>query len=168
MVCLVLGGVREAFLKRKGRSRRKPAKCSSQLLFLQMPSGGRTRQLAAMRVAAFPFSHILYSLFHIPVLALHLKAHMLGYGTPMAIMKIIAEVKKQGNESPAALIRRFTKRVQSTQALMRVREERYFQRKLSKLKTKRRALVSLDKRKTYERLKKLGKIPEKVDGHGRR
>ena len=86
----------------------------------------------------------------------------------MAIMKVIAEVKKQGNESPAALIRRFTKRVQSTQALMRVREERYFQRKLSKLKTKRRALVSLDKRKTYERLKKLGKIPEKVDGHGRR
>ena len=79
-------------------------------------------------------------------------------------MKVIAEVKKQGNESPAALIRRFTKRVQSTQALMRVREERYFQRKLSKLKTKRRALVSLDKRKTYERLKKLGKIPEKVDG----
>ena len=82
----------------------------------------------------------------------------------MATMKVIAEVKKQGNESPAALIRRFTKRVQSTQALMRVREERYFQRKLSKLKTKRRALVSLDKRKTYERLKKLGKIPEKVDG----
>ncbi|HEY9585563.1 MAG TPA: hypothetical protein VJJ02_03160 [Candidatus Paceibacterota bacterium] len=84
-------------------------------------------------------------------------------------MKVIAEVKKQGNESGAALIRRFTKRVQGTKALMRVREERYFSRKLSKLKTKRRALVSLDKRKTYEHLKKLGKIVEKVPGNdGRR
>jgi ribosomal protein S21 len=45
-------------------------------------------------------------------------------------MKIIAEVKKQGNESAAALIRRFTKRVQGTQALSRVREERYFERKI--------------------------------------
>jgi hypothetical protein len=76
-------------------------------------------------------------------------------------MKIIAEVKKQGSESAAALIRRFTKRVQSTQALVRVREERYHNRKMSKLKLKRRALVSLDKRATFERLKKLGKIAEK-------
>lgn len=79
-------------------------------------------------------------------------------------MKIIAEVKKQGGESGAAIIRRFTKRVQGTKALMKVREERYFTRKMSKLKMKRRALVSMDKRKTYERMKKLGKIPEKVMG----
>lgn len=83
-------------------------------------------------------------------------------------MKVIAEVKKQGNESGAALIRRFTKRVQGTKALMKVREERYFSRKLSKLKTKRRALVSIDKRKVYERLKKLGKIAEKVPGESGR
>ena len=83
-------------------------------------------------------------------------------------MKIIAEVKKQGNESGAALIRRFTKRVQGTKALMRVREDRYFNRKLSKLKTKRRALVGLDKRKTDEHLKELGKIVEKAPGDGRR
>lgn len=84
-------------------------------------------------------------------------------------MKIIAEVKKQGNESAAALIRRFTKRVQSTQALSRVREDRYHTRALSKLKTKRRALVSLEKRAHYERMKKLGKIPEKTHGSdGRR
>jgi hypothetical protein len=81
-------------------------------------------------------------------------------------MKIIAEVKKQGGESGAAIIRRFTKRVQGTKALMKVREERYFTRKMSKLKTKRRALVSMDKRKSYDRLKKLGKIPEKVEGMG--
>jgi hypothetical protein len=83
-------------------------------------------------------------------------------------MKIIAEVKKQGNESGAALVRRFTKRVQGTKALMKVREERYFSRKLSKLKTKRRALVSIGKRKSYEHLKKLGKIVEKAPGDARR
>ncbi len=83
-------------------------------------------------------------------------------------MKIIAEVKKQGNESPAALIRRFTKRVQSTQALSRVREERYFTRKMSKLKQKRRALVGMEKKTTYDRLKKLGKIQERTPGDHRR
>jgi hypothetical protein len=86
-------------------------------------------------------------------------------------MKIIAEVKKQGNESGAALVRRFTKRVQGSKALMKVREERYFSRKLSKLKTKRRALVTIAKRKDYDRLKKLGKIAERVpgeNGRGRR
>jgi hypothetical protein len=84
-------------------------------------------------------------------------------------MKVIAEVKKQGSESGAAIIRRFTKRVQGTKALMKVREERYFTRKMSTLKTKRRALVGIDKKKTYDRLKKLGKIAEKVEGnHGRK
>ena len=84
-------------------------------------------------------------------------------------MKIIAEVKKQGSESAAALIRRFTKRVQSTQALVKVRQERYHQRKMSKLKTKRRALVGLAKREEFEKLKKLGKIPEKITrGRGHR
>ena len=84
-------------------------------------------------------------------------------------MKIIAEVKKQGNESGAALIRRFTKRVQGTKALIRVREGRYFSRKMSKLKMKNRALVSMEKGRVYNRLKKLGKIVEKTHGSdGRR
>ena len=83
-------------------------------------------------------------------------------------MKIIAEVKKQGSESAAALIRRFTKRVQSTQALVKVREERYHQRRMSKLKLKRRALVGMGKKVVYDRMKKLGKIPEKVHGENRR
>ena len=84
-------------------------------------------------------------------------------------MKVIAEVRKQGNESGAALVRRFTKRVQGTKALMRVREGRYFSRKMSKLKMKNRALVTIEKTRTYNRLKKLGKIVEKVQGNdGRR
>lgn len=88
--------------------------------------------------------------------------------TSFMAMVTIAEVRRQGNESPAALLRRFTKRVQATQALRKVREERYHARKLSKLKMKRRALVSIEKRKHYERLQKLGKSPEKTDTKGRR
>lgn len=76
-------------------------------------------------------------------------------------MAIIAEVKKQGNESAAALIRRFTKRVQGTQALMKVRSERYHTRKDSKLKLKRRALDGLEKHEKFTRLMKLGKTPAK-------
>jgi ribosomal protein S21 len=79
-------------------------------------------------------------------------------------MATIAEVKKTGSESPAAMIRRFTKRVQATQALSKVREERYFSRKLSKLKTKRRALDGIEKRVEYTRLAKLGKTPERTNG----
>lgn len=78
-------------------------------------------------------------------------------------MAVIAEVRKTGNESPAAMIRRFTKRVQATQALTKVREERYFSRKLSKLKTKRRALDGIRKRMEFERLSKLGKAPERTN-----
>lgn len=82
-------------------------------------------------------------------------------------MAIIAEVRKTGNESPAAMIRRFTKRVQATQALAKVREERYFSRKLSKLKLKRRALDGIRKRIEFTRLAKLGKTPERVNGSNR-
>jgi ribosomal protein S21 len=78
-------------------------------------------------------------------------------------MAIIAEVKKVGSESPAAMIRRFTKRVQGTQALTKVREERYFSRKLSKLKLKRRALDGIRKQIEFTRLLKLGKAPERAN-----
>ena len=78
------------------------------------------------------------------------------------------QVTKNNNESSANVIRRFTKRVQSTQALVKVREERYHTRKLSKLKQKRRALVGMGKKVVYDRLKKLGKIPEKVHGSDNR
>ena len=81
---------------------------------------------------------------------------------------INVSVAKTGTENSMSLIRRFTKRVQATKALMKVREERYFERSMSKLKMKRRALVSMSKRKDYDRLKKLGKIPDKVEGTGGR
>lgn len=75
-------------------------------------------------------------------------------------MSMIAEVKRQSNESASNLLRRFTKRTQQTNALTTVRGKRYHERELSDLKKKRGALVRLEKRDVYEHMKKLGKTVE--------
>ena len=74
-------------------------------------------------------------------------------------MVTVVEVKKNMNEPPMSLIRRFSRRVKSANILQKVRGNRFFSRKNSDLKTKSRALNGIAKRKEYERLKKLGKIP---------
>ncbi len=75
------------------------------------------------------------------------------------LMKTTVEVQKNTNETPISLIRRFSRRVKSSNTLQKVRGNRFFLRKNSSLKTKARALNRMAKRKEYERLKKLGKIP---------
>lgn len=76
-----------------------------------------------------------------------------------------AEVKKNNNESTISLIRRFTKRVQGAGTIRRVRSIRWSQRVPSDFKVKKSALVKLARRKEYELLKKMGKLPEpKVRG----
>ena len=75
------------------------------------------------------------------------------------LMKTTVEVQKNINETPISLIRRFSRRVKSSNTLQKVRGNRFFLRKDSGLKTKARALNRMTKRKEYERLKKLGKIP---------
>jgi len=71
------------------------------------------------------------------------------------------EVKKNNNENAVSLIRRFTKRVQGSGVIRRVRSIRYSQRQPNQAKMKKSALVVLGKRKEYEVLEKLGKLPEK-------
>lgn len=80
----------------------------------------------------------------------------------MAFMSTVnAEVKKNNNENAISLIRRFTKRVQSSGVLPRVRSIRWSKRKPSHFKVKKSALAVLGMRKKYELLKKLGKLPTK-------
>lgn len=74
-------------------------------------------------------------------------------------MSVNVEVKKSGTENSLGLIRRFQKRVQESGVLPRVRSHRYSDRPLSKFKRKKGALKILTRRKEYERLKKLGKLP---------
>lgn len=70
------------------------------------------------------------------------------------------EVKKNNQESTANLIRRFTKRVQGSGVLPRLRKERYHSREKSENVNRTRKLVKLGNKVKYELLLKLGKIQE--------
>lgn len=74
------------------------------------------------------------------------------------------EVKKNNQESTANLIRRFTKRVQGSGVLNRLRKHRYHEREKSPLVMRSKKLVKLGKKATYDKLLKLGKIQETTRG----
>ena len=70
------------------------------------------------------------------------------------------EVEKNQNESTANLMRRFTKRVQGSGIIQRVRKDRYFKRDKSDNVRRSAKLQKLEKTVKYEKLVKLGKIQE--------
>lgn len=73
-------------------------------------------------------------------------------------MSVNVEVVKQGNETPASLIRRFSKKMQSAGVVKKVRKIRYAGRVLSPLSRKKRALKRIVRFTEMERLRKLGKV----------
>jgi ribosomal protein S21 len=72
------------------------------------------------------------------------------------------EVKKNNQESTANLIRRFTKRVQGSGILNRLRKHRYHSREKSEMVNRAKKLIKLEKKEKYETLLKLGKIQEQA------
>ncbi len=74
------------------------------------------------------------------------------------------EVARNNNESSANVIRRFTKRVQGSGVLQRVRSERYYSRIKSRNVQKFARLKKLGKKEVYEKLLKLGKVQEQRRG----
>ncbi|MEK7163324.1 MAG: hypothetical protein AAB775_01265 [Patescibacteria group bacterium] len=79
------------------------------------------------------------------------------------------EVARSGTENPLGLLRRFTKRVQGSGILPRVRGIRYHERILSHYKTKMKTLKSIKHRAEMARDIKLGKInPDRERGRGKR
>ena len=72
--------------------------------------------------------------------------------------RTVIEVKKNSNENNASILRRFSRRVQESGIIHKVKGSRYNERKESKLKVKKSALKRMQKRKEIEVLKKLGKI----------
>ncbi len=72
-------------------------------------------------------------------------------------MITVIEVKKNSNESNMNLIRRFTRKVQESGIIQKVKSKRYNERAESKVKVKAHALKRLNKRKANEKLLKLGK-----------
>ena len=75
-------------------------------------------------------------------------------------MAINVAITRNTNESSANVIRRFTKRVQGSGHLPRLRSERYHQREKSSNVRRDARLKKLAKATEYERLVKLGKIQE--------
>ncbi len=75
-------------------------------------------------------------------------------------MAINVQVEKNNNESSANVIRRFTKRVQGAGIVPKARAGRYYTRIKSENVQRTAKLKKLAKKETYEKLLKLGKIPE--------
>ena len=71
------------------------------------------------------------------------------------------EVDKNNNENNISLLRRFTKRVQGSGILPRIRSIRYKERKLSAYKTKMKTLKSIRRKEEIAELIKMGKMPIK-------
>ncbi len=80
---------------------------------------------------------------------------------------INVEVTKNNNENTTSLIRRFTKRVQGSGVLPKVRKIRYAQRKPSDFKKKEGTLRKIERKAKFEELYKQGKV-ELRRGRGRK
>lgn len=68
------------------------------------------------------------------------------------------EIKKNSNENAASLIRRFSRKMQESGIIHKVKGDRYHERPLSKLSTKNMTVKRIARRIEIERLKKLGKM----------
>lgn len=71
------------------------------------------------------------------------------------------EVARHGNENIAGLMRRFSRKMQSSGVLKRVRALRYHSRAESDARTKKAALTKIKRREWYVEQDKLGRVVEK-------
>lgn len=78
--------------------------------------------------------------------------------------KPIIEVKKNPNENNASVLRRFTRKIQESGIIYKVKNNRYNEREESKVKVKAATLKRINKRKANEKLRKLGKLVTKTRG----
>jgi ribosomal protein S21 len=72
--------------------------------------------------------------------------------------RTVIEIKKNGAESSASVMRRFSRRVRESGIIKHVKGNRYSDRKLSDFVMKKNALKRMEKGREYAKLKKLGKI----------
>ena len=72
--------------------------------------------------------------------------------------KAVIVVRKNPNENNLSVLRRFSRRMQESGIIRRVKSSRYNARKESKLKVKKSAQKRLERRLEIEKLKKLGKM----------
>ena len=75
--------------------------------------------------------------------------------------KTVIQVKKNPNENNSSILRRFSRRIQESGIIRKVKSARYNIRKESKLKVKKSALRRIARKKEIEKLKKLGRMATK-------
>jgi ribosomal protein S21 len=75
-------------------------------------------------------------------------------------MSINAEITRNGSENALSVLRKFTRKVQGSGVLPRVRSLRYSDRIQSPFKIKRARLEYLKRVEEANHLAKLGKLPE--------
>ena len=68
------------------------------------------------------------------------------------------KIEKNAHENQSSVIRRFSRKMQESGIIPKVKGSRYSDRGLSKLSQKTVALRRITRRKEVERLKKLGKM----------
>lgn len=73
----------------------------------------------------------------------------------------VIEIKKNPNENNSSVLRRFSRRIQESGIIRKVKGARYNVRGESKLKIKKGALKRIARRIEIEHLKKLGKMVTK-------
>ncbi|MES3031854.1 MAG: hypothetical protein V4699_01265 [Patescibacteria group bacterium] len=73
----------------------------------------------------------------------------------------VIEVRKNPNENNSSILRRFSRRIQESGIIRKVKGARYNLRQESKLKVKKSALKRMARRIEIEHLKKLGKMVTK-------
>ena len=83
-------------------------------------------------------------------------------------MITVIEVKKNANESNMNLVRRFTRKVQESGIIQKVKSKRYNKRAESKVKVKQATLKRLANKKKQEKLFKLGKATKILKKRGHR
>jgi ribosomal protein S21 len=75
---------------------------------------------------------------------------------------INVEVTRHGNENVGGLMRRFSRKMQSSGVVKRVRGLRYYKRNVSPAKKKKEALLRINRTEEYTRMYKEGrKMPSK-------
>ncbi len=72
--------------------------------------------------------------------------------------KTVIEVKKNPNENNSSILRRFSRKIQESGIIRKVKGARYNLREESKLKAKKSALKRMARRKEIEQMKKMGKM----------
>jgi len=80
---------------------------------------------------------------------------------------INVEVTKSANENNIGIIKRFTKKVQGSGILPKVRSLRYSQRDLSFYKNKKNTLKNLKRKTEIMELIKMGKMADRSEGHSK-